>query len=192
MNHNKKPRNIPRNEKINPGILDKKRLLDELANDIAIKFWLDKEKTKKLLESDISRWLKELKNEISLSDDENLKSLKNKKVEELFFTLKWASEIIEKLSKIEIKTLKEELEKTISIEDFKNHIEAYLPPKLIKKAKNPRVLHEHVLGFALWTANSIFTTTEILYKIWKWLLQTPYHIYMIITGKWKYEGFKDI
>ena len=122
---------------INPWTLDKKRLLDELAVDIANKFWMDKQKAIDLLKTDVTKWLKELKNEINKQDDENLNKLWDKKLEELFLTIKWALEVIEKSSKIEIKILKDDVEKIVKIEDFKNHIEDYLPPKLINKAKNP-------------------------------------------------------
>jgi hypothetical protein len=113
-------------------------------------------------------------------------------LQELFFTIKWALEVIENSSKIEIKTLKDDIEKEINIHEFTKEIEKYLPKELLKKAKDPQNIHEHILGFALWTANSIFATADILYQIWKWILQTPYHLYMIITGKWEVESFKNI
>jgi hypothetical protein len=107
-------------------------------------------------------------------------------------TIKWALEVIEQSSKIEIKVLKEDIEKQVNIEEFKNHIEDYLPAKLIQKAKNPKKLHEHILWFALWTTNSIFKTIDILYQIWKGLIKTPIDLYMIITWKGKSESFKDV
>ena len=176
----------------NPWALDKKRLLEELAIDIANKFWMDKQKAIDLLKTDITKWLEELKNEINKQNDEKLNKLWNKKLEELFLTIKWALEVIEQSSKIEIKMLKDDIEKIVKIEEFKNHIEDYLPPKLIKKAKNPQKLHEHILGFALWTANSIFKTADILYQIWKGIIKTPIDLYMIVTWKAKTESFKDI
>jgi hypothetical protein len=66
---------------------------------------------------------------------------------------------------MEIEVLKDDIEKSINIEEFKNHIEKYLPPKLINKAKNPKAPHEHILGLALGTANSIIATADILYQI---------------------------
>jgi hypothetical protein len=179
-------------EDINPWILNQKRLLDELAIDIANKFWMDKQKAIDLLKTDISKWLQELKNEIQRWDNEKLKNLPRKELEKLFFTLKGALEVIEKISKNEIQILKEDIEKNINIEDFINNIEDYLPPNLIKKAKDPKNIHEHILWFALWTTNSILKTVEILFLIWKWILQTPYHLYMIITWKWESNSFKDI
>jgi hypothetical protein len=57
--------------------------------------------------------------------------------------------LITNSSKIEIKTLKEDVEKSINIDEFKNSLENYLPPNLIEKAKNANKPHEHILGFAL-------------------------------------------
>jgi hypothetical protein len=54
-------------------------------------------------------------------------------------------DIIENFSKVEIKTLKEDVEKSINIEEFKNHIEDYLPPKLLEKAKNPKNINDNIL-----------------------------------------------
>jgi len=176
---------------VNPWAFDKKKLLDELAIDIANKFWIEKEKAEQLIKTETLSSLDSLKKELINKEDKESK-LDNKELEELFFTLKWALDVIENASKIEIKILKEDVEKSINIEEFKNHIEDYLPAKLIEKAKNPSKPHEHILWLALWTTNSIIATADILYKIWKGILQSPYHLYMIITGKWETDSFKNI
>ena len=176
---------------LNPWTFDKKKLLEELAIDIAKKFWIEKNEAKKLIKSETLFSLDSLKTKLNQEINwEN--NLDNKEIEKLFFTLKWALEVIENSSKIEIKILKEDIEKSINIEDFKNHIEDYLPAKLIAKAKNPQTPHEHILWFALGTTNSIIATADILYSIWKWILLTPYHIYMIITWKATSNSFKEI
>ena len=113
---------------------DKKKLLNELANDIAREFWIDKEKAERLIKSETLVSLDSLKNELK-QEENNKDNLNNKELEKLFFTLRWALDVIEKSSKIEIKILKEDVEKSINIEEFKNHIEDYLPAKLIDKAK---------------------------------------------------------
>ncbi len=179
--------NIEKNNN-NPWILDKKKLLDELAIDIANKFWIEKSKAKQLISEQTISWIEWLKTELI----NQTTKLDNKELEKLFFTIKWAHELISNLSKIEIKNLKADVEKTINIEEFKNKIEEYLPANLINKAKNPTNLHEHILGFALGSTNSILTTVEYLYKIWKWIVLAPYHIYMIITWKAETDSFKDI
>lgn len=181
---------VEKNNK-NPWTFDKKVFLEELSVDIANKFWIKKEQTKELIKKETLMWIDSLKTELG-KEKNDTKKLNEKDIEDLFFTLKWALEVTENSSKIEIKILKDSLETNINIEDFKNNIEKYLPPKLVYKAKNPKLLHEHILGFALGTTNSIFATVEILYQIWKWILQTPYHLYMIITWKWKTNSFKEI
>ena len=179
------------NNNINPWAFDKKKLLDELAIDIANKFWIDKERAERLIKGDTLKSLDSLKNELYKDLEDNEKK-ENIDVEKLFFTLKWALEVIENSSKLEIKILKEDVEKVINIEDFKKHIEDYLPPKLIEKAKNPKYPHEHILWLALGTTNSVIATADILYLIWKWILQTPYHLYLIISWKWENNSFKNI
>ncbi len=174
-------------KEINSNDLNQKKLLEELAKDIASKFWIEKQKAESLVKKETLSWIDSLKAE--LNEQENLDS---KEVEKLFFTLRWALELIENSSKIEIKSLKEDVEKQVNIEEFKTKVEEYLPAELVEKAKNPKTAHEHILGFSLWTANSIYTTVEALYKIWKWIIQTPFHLYMIINWKAKTDSFKNI
>ena len=175
----------------NPWSFDKKKLLDELALDIANKFWIEKEKARELIKQETLKWIDNLKAELQ-KDSKESRELDKKELEKLFFTLKWALDVIENASKLEIKVLKEEVEKSINIEEFKNHAESYLPPRLIQIAKNPKAPHEHILWFALGTTNSIIATMDILYKIGKWILQSPYHLYMIVSGKAKSDSFKDV
>jgi len=178
--------NIEKND-INTKKLNKKELLEQLAIDISSKFWIDNKKAESLVKKETLEWIDSLKAELTEQQD-----LSEKEIENLFLTLKWALEIIEKSSKIEIKSLKEDIEKSINIDDFSNNIEAYLPPTLVIKAKNPTNPHEHLLGFALWTTNSIYTTVDILLKIWKGIIQTPYHLYMIISWKAETDSFRNI
>lgn len=179
---------------INAWILNEKKLLDELANDISNEYWIDKEQVKKLIKNKTLTTLDSLRSEINKEEsfDKKEKYLNNTNLEKLFFTLKWALEIIEHSSQIEIKSLRKDIEKSINIEDFKNKIEDFLPANLVKKAKNPWKFHEHILGFALWSTNSILTTVEYLYQIWKWILLAPYHLYMIVSWKATTDSFKDI
>ncbi|MDD2871128.1 MAG: hypothetical protein PHS49_03990 [Candidatus Gracilibacteria bacterium] len=174
--------------KINPNILDKDKLLKQLAIDIANKFGIEKNKAEELIKNDTFKGLEGLKTELL----NQTKSLNNSDLEKLFFTIKGAQELIENSSKIEIQLLKQDIEKSINIEEFKSKIEDYLPAKLIEKAKNPSAVHEHILGFALGSANSIFTTVEYLYQIGKGILLAPYHIYLIVSGKGESDSFKDI
>jgi hypothetical protein len=63
---------------------------------------------------------------------------------------------------------------------------------LVEKAKDPKLLHEHILWFTLWTANSIISVLDTFYQIGTWIIKTPYHLYLIISGKWEIDGLKEI
>ncbi len=170
--------------------LDKKALLRELALDIAKKYNFEVSEVEKLIKKDTLNSLDSLKME--LKNNEVFKNVAEKKVEKLFFTLKWALEVVENTSKLKIKVLKDELENSVNIENFQNNLEEYLPKKLVEKAKNPKVLHEHILWVALGSANTIYKTTEILYKIWVWILKTPYDLYLVASGKGKIQNWDKI
>jgi hypothetical protein len=105
--------------------------------------------------------------------------------------LKWAQEVIEN-SKLEIMVLREDVEQSINIWNFKNIIEGHLPKALVEKAKDPKNLHEHILGFALWTANSFVAIIDMLYQIWAGIVKAPYHLYLVVSWKWEVEGSDDV
>jgi len=180
------------NEKINAWILnqkekiDKKMMLDNLANEISRKFKIEKTKAISLIKNETLEGLDNLKKELKVEN------LNNKQLEELFLILKWAQEIIENVSKLEIKILKENIEKNVDIDDFVNIIEKKLPPKLLQKAKNPQYIHEHILWFSLGASNSIISIIDTLYQIWAWIIKTPYHLYLVISWKWEFKSWKDI
>jgi hypothetical protein len=41
--------------------------------------------------------------------------------------------------------LRNDVEQNIDIENFSNYLEKHLPPRLVEKAKDPKLLHEHIL-----------------------------------------------
>lgn len=170
--------------------IDKKALLKKLALDIANKYDIKETEAERLIKSETLNNIWNLKSEIQ--ENEKLKLLAKKELEKLFFTLKWALDLVENMSKLKIKVLKDELEKSSNINNFVNKLEEYLPEELTNKAKNPKKVHEHILWITLGSANTIISTTEVLFKIWTWLLKTPYDLYLIINWKWKISNFKKI
>jgi hypothetical protein len=62
----------------------------------------------------------------------------------------------------------------------------------LQKAYNPQNFWDQIIG--AWVG--IFDTSEAIilftYWLWKWVLLTPYHLYLILTGKWEYEWFSKI
>lgn len=181
-------------ENINSWVLNekelknKKELLDKLAYNISIKYWIEKQRAIELIEKETINSIESLKHELENQE----KKLDKKELEELFFSIKQAIELIKNISKVNIEKLKKDIESSNNIEDYKNVLEEYLPQKLVYKAKNAQKLEEHILWFALWSANSIISTWEFIYNIWKWIIQTPYHLYLIVTWKWEVKSFKDI
>ena len=172
--------------------INQKMMLEQLALEISKKFNIQKKEVLSLIRNNTLEWLSDLKDEIKEKGSDNLNNLDNKDLERLFLILKWAQEIIEKSSKIEIKILKDDIEKTINIDEFKNQLENYLPKKLIDRAKDPKYIHEHILWFSLWTANSIISIIDALYQIWAWIIKIPYHMYLVISWKWEFKSWKDI
>jgi hypothetical protein len=177
----------------NPWNFDTKRLLDELLSDISKVYWIDIKSAEKLVQSKSIHNLNSLKSELeNISKWWNNEKLNSSKLEKLFFTIAWAKEVIEKASRDELNIIKEELENLANFEEFENSLEDYLPADIIKNAKNPKSLHHHILWASLWVSNSIIKTADILYQIGKWILKTPYDLYLIISWKWEYNWLKNI
>ena len=166
-------------------------LLNDLSQDIARDFWLKEKTIKELIEFKKDLSLDDLKSEISKSESiddyekEKISNIDIEKMDKLVHTIKWAKEIIEKASNNELNVLKWELE-SWNIENFKNTFEEYLDPKLVKDAKEWGSFHKNLLWLALWSWNTIYTTVESLYKIWKWIIKAPLDLYLILSWKWEY------
>ncbi len=182
-------------EKVNnfeKGSEKSKILLEELSNEISKKYWIEKQETQKLIKLDTSKWIDSLKNELRESWNIYFENLKANEQEKLFLILKWAQESIEQQTHIEVLTLKEDIEQNIDVNKIKNNIEDFLPEKLLQTAKNPKLPHEHILWFTLWTANTLVAWIDWLYQVWKWIIQSPYHIYLIIKWEAELKSSKNI
>ena len=176
--------------------LDNEVFNNEIIKDISNEFWLDKDRIKELIDIDTKEWLDALKAEISrkneLLSDVEWKKISPEDIEKLAYVIEWARKLLEKESAIEIKVLKNDIENINNVDLCNKNLEKYLPDNLLNKAKNPVLLHEHILGFALWTWWTIATTVEALWSIWKWIVKSPYDIYMIVSWKWECEKKKKI
>lgn len=180
---------IERKEQINESEINIDSLLDNLSRDIWEKFWVEVNQIKELISFKQKKELADLKEELSnILQNENFAS---SKIEELASEIIKARESIELASKSEREKLIWELN-IVSIEDFQNTLETNLPTSLLNSAKNPSKLHHHILWVSLWLSNSIITTVEKLVWIWKWIIKSPYDLYLIISWKWEYPWFKEI
>ena len=177
--------------------LKQKELLEKLSLEISRNFSISEKLAKKLIyETHLN--LDSLKKDILTEKDmstESFNSLSSdtKKLEKLFFAVKWAKEFIEKASKSEIKELKDILEKNdiLSREDNKI-IQKLFNQKLIEKAKNPQNISEQILSGSLWILNSGIIITDVLYNLWKWIITSIPDFISIINWTWEIESLKKV
>ncbi len=160
--------------------IDTKNLLEELAQKIAKEFWVDVSEVKNLIWSKTLSSLEDLK--FSVKDKENLLSV-----------ISGARDVIEKASRDEIDLLRWNIDK-VAYDPEKN---IYLSNKLISKrfmdrALNPKGLRDNLIWASVWLVNSAEQVVRVLYYIWTWVLKVPYHIYLIVTWRGKYEGFEKV
>lgn len=166
-------------------------MLDELLKKISEKYWVKLENIKLLSLVESKKWLEWLKNQLKNIDKESddwLKNISEEKLKEIFFALKWAKEIISKISEKERNTLKEELDcNNDAINKQKYLSDKLLPTKLIYRAKNPKNVRDNILWMCLWVINSgeiiISVSVDLLIWIWKWL----YDLYLVWTWKAEYK-----
>lgn len=166
-------------------------MLDDLADKIGTAFWIRAEIIKKLLSKKASESLSWLKKELLKEKKLSKTTLSEWNLEKLLTVIAWAKEFITSLSQKEILELKQELKK-FSPDDYEKYLtEKYLPKNLILRAKNPQNFPDHITWACLWIVNSAQKVVELLYMIGKWILQTPYHVYIIVSWKGEYKNWKN-
>ncbi len=117
-------------------------------------------------------------NQIDSKDKDNLLSLENNRLQDLFNAISWAEKI----------TNKEIVDDIEFIQIWDNDwLSKTLFPKLFEKATNPESPWDQVLWFCLWWLDSCSTTIKFLFDIWSWAILSPKHTYMIISWKWQYK-----
>jgi hypothetical protein len=160
-----------------------KELLNELALKIAHEFWIDVSQVKELIRSQSNLQLESLKGivqETELSGEINFQKLKT--------VLNGARNVVEKMSRNEIELLKWSIqEDKISPEtDF------YISTRLLsagtlRKLYHPEWMQDQIVWVAIGLLNSAEATVKLLYDIGAGIVKTPYHIYLIASGKWEYQ-----
>lgn len=152
-------------------------LLQTLAKDISMKYWIDISKVKNLIENKTSSSLEDLQSSLWNNETINL--------DDLLSEINSAKLQIEDLSK----KYREELKKSIHQKVFtpENH-EFYTSGKLftdnfLQRIQDPQNFWDHIL----WSGVGIIDSSEaiifFLYNLGKWILLTPYHLYLIV--KWE-------
>ncbi len=104
-----------------------------------------------------------------------------------------ARESVSKLSRKNRDVLKKMIEESDnSPENFRYHITDTYFSKYKERALDPKNFSDHIL----WVWLGILDTTEavilFLYGLGKWILFTPYHLYLIISGKGQFDDWNKI
>ena len=158
------------------------QLLQKLASEIAREFWIDISQAKNLLGG---------KAQENLSPSLfSLNTVQQQKLDEAVYKAKEAL-------RLQSKEVRESLKKTL---EFENRFDD-VPGKLVKKLFSQELLKrwiypQSITDQALWSILGLLDSSEavilFLYGLGKWVLLTPYHLYLIITGKANYDGWKKI
>ena len=153
-------------------------LLQSLAKEISVKFGIDIIEVKNLIENKTSSGLDDLK-----------KSLWNNEIdiEEFLADISDATKQVEQLSK----KFREELKNSIVTHPLEPNKHNYqLSHKLfsdsfIHQIQNPKSISDNLLWAGIGIIDSSEAVIFFLYWLWKWILLTPYHIYLLLQSKAK-------
>ncbi|MCH8518387.1 hypothetical protein LAT59_01295 [Candidatus Gracilibacteria bacterium] len=158
-------------------------LLHTLAGKIAAEFGLDIGEVKEFIKGDTLEGLEGLKNTLG----------KNIDVKEFQKALKEARNTISELSKKYREHLKESiLQNEDSPENFTYHVTEKYFSEYKRKALNPENFLDHVLGVGLGIVDTTEAVILFIYGLGKGILLTPYHLYLILSGKANIKDWKNI
>lgn len=160
-------------------LAESSRLLDDLAREIAGEFGISIHEAKNLIESWTNQNLEGLKSQIWGG--------KNIDVQKFHSAINSAKNKIESLSKKNREQLKELLEDDDFTPEKHPHTltESLFTKRIIEKGKNPQGITDQCIGAWLWLVDSTEAVILFIYWLGKWILFTPYHLYLLITGKGK-------
>lgn len=161
-------------------------LLYDLALKISKEFGIDISQAKELIQWDTLGNLDALKWTVN----------KNKKLNvlDLQQAISDARNTIEKVSKQKRESLKEMLdEERYAPEKHEYKINKKIfSPDLLYRVQNPKNIWEYVMWLWIWVIDSAETVIVFSYKLWEGILLSPYHFYLLLTGKGSYHGIKKI
>ncbi len=160
-------------------------LLHKLAADIANEFWIDISQVQELISGSTLTNLDSLKNSVN-SETINIVKLKD--------AINNAKNQIESHSKRKIEKLRQSVD-TLSYTPERHTYkvsEKIIPQLLYEKAKNPKTYSDELIGIGVWFIDTSEAVILFTYALAKWILLTPYHIYLVITGRGSYNLKKHI
>jgi len=157
-------------------------LLDSLARKIAKEFWIEISEAKDIISGKTTGSLDGLKQSLSLERVTDFESaIQNAKIS------------VENLSKKHRESLKNTLENTQYNIEKPDYISSKIfGEKLLSKAKNPQNFWDQLIWIPMWIWESGEAIVMYSYHLWKWIILSPYHFYLILTGQWTSKDFRDI
>lgn len=162
-------------------------LLNKLASEISKEFGLSISEVKSMISDNTLGDLEGLKKHIGTSRE-------NINIERLQWVISDARESISDLSKKRREVLRSSLEQNIFNPEKHEYKlkETLFWEETIARGINPQIFSDQFIGLWLGIIDSTEAIIFFTYNLWKWIIMTPYHIYLLLTGKAKYEWFSRI
>jgi len=159
--------------------LETSRLLQSLAQDISRKYGLDIVEVKRLIEDKTYSNLEDLQK--SLWNDESI-NIKN-----LLWEINNAKTLIEDLSKKHRDQLKNSISRfplEVDKHDYISSRKIFSKP-FIARIQEPKNISDNILWAGVWIIDSSEAVIFFLYNLGKWILLTPYHVYLLLRWEGK-------
>lgn len=161
-------------------------LINKLAHKIAEEFWIEVSQAKNLISWEVSDDLQSLKIWIEWSNIQNSEKLQD--------AIGSAKNSIEDLSKKHRESLKDSLDPKKYNPESHTFLSSskILWKSIVSRAQDPQNLSDQIIG--IWVG--LFDSSEAVilysYRMGKGVLLSPYHLYLLLSWKWKYPGFSKI
>lgn len=161
-------------------------LLQKLASQLASEFWIDITQAKQLISGSTEEALWKLASWVS-----HLSLSQNEKLQQAIWE---AKNSLKNISKQTRESLKQSLEQEKLFEEEQAYMftKNIFPSSFLERGKNPKNIQDQCIGGVLWILDTTEAVILFLYGLSRWVLLTPYHIYLLITGKAHYEGWHKI
>lgn len=161
-------------------------LLQKLALQISNDFGIGIGQAKELITETTWHSLDNFKEGLASTSEVNITDLEN--------AINTARSSIEILSQKNREALKNSLEQEILNLEQHRYIlsQKIFSPDTLVRIKNPKNIKDQVLWAGIWLFDSTEAVIFFTYKLGKWVIVTPYHIYLLLVGKAQYDGFSKI
>ena len=154
-------------------------LLQKLAKDISVKYGIDISDVKNLIENKTASKLEDLLLSVNSSKNINL--------DDLLWEINAAKIQIEDLSK----KYREQLKNNISRFSLETEKHNYISSKKIfsdtflARIQEPQNISDNIFWAWVGIIDSSEAVIFFLYNLWKWVLLTPYHVYLLLRWEGK-------